>query len=377
MTRRLTMLAAALLITVPLSLEAKPKNKKQATTEPTVEAKIEAALARPIELFFDQASLDDVASHLRESLGVPVQIDHAALRDATILMTPPITYIGKGPTLEMALQLILPPVNLSWTVYQGTFLITTPKAAEKFYFTRAYDISDLVARDGDESLDIDQFLETICSLVEPTSWTDVGGQGTLRYIHSTRLHVIVVRQGWRTHRGIAEFLTSIRSVARSKPSVSKSGEPTRAATSVAPQGRMISTLEPNEEVRIRFTSGGCFHFVAFNFLIHGKSPRKMLVTEVDRLSKPTSEQPKGTVTLLEGDLSRIDKQLAFYRKKQPGGRCTTVETIEVSWFRDGTLSKKETFTDATCQKRHDAINWVSLATRANGRPQAVTAAPTE
>ena len=105
-------------------------------------------------------------------------------------------------------------------------------------------------------------------------------------------------------------------------------------------GRSIGALEVNQEVRIVFESQGCFNHQTFTLELNGKSLDQILVSGPDR---------KAMVSITDKDRTELDKSLDFYRSN-PGGECTTTDSITLTWLKFGVPIKKESFEDSTCSQ---------------------------
>lgn len=116
----------------------------------------------------------------------------------------------------------------------------------------------------------------------------------------------------------------------------------------------VSALTTGEEIRIEFSSRGCFHDTKYFYVLRGGSERVLDVSE----AKATwnAEKKKlvdlgvvkiGTVSLTGEDTNGLDSLFTFYRMKNPGV-CTTTDHIKVEYVRAGTIIGKEEFIDSSC-----------------------------
>ncbi len=110
--------------------------------------KIETALEGETEIDFFDTALSDVADWLRQTHNIPVVLDTRPLQDVGIAVDTPITFSIEGVTLATALDLVLRPLDLRWTVYQGVLLITTPEEEENQLITKVYPVDDLLPDDA-------------------------------------------------------------------------------------------------------------------------------------------------------------------------------------------------------------------------------------
>jgi hypothetical protein len=75
--------------------------------------------------------------------------------------------------------------------------------------TIVYPVADLLGRGKETRLDdLDDLVSTIATTVEPKSWANNGGEGTIEYYYRSR--AVVVRQTPEVHEQIAELLAGLR-----------------------------------------------------------------------------------------------------------------------------------------------------------------------
>lgn len=216
----------------------------------TGEEAILKALDEPASLAFVESPLAKLAEHIRQKHHIPVVLDMKGIEEAGLAADTPMTVDLSQIPLRDALDLALRDVNLSWTIKSGVLLITTPEGEETHMIARCYNVADLAAPAPDRSykgdslpgtaqvnggipplmqgmqgslphsvsmggelypgttpaLDFDGVIKMITSTVEPTSWDEVGGPGSI-----TRLgNVLVINQTLRIHGQIAVLLEEVR-----------------------------------------------------------------------------------------------------------------------------------------------------------------------
>jgi TolA-binding protein len=183
------------------------------------ERRINAALDSPTDVQFFETPLQDVVDYLRLFHEIPIELDKRALEDVGIATDVPITRSLQGITLRSALRLLLRDLDLTYTVEDEVLQITTPEEAEIRLSTVVYPVTDLV-RFRDESgnpwSDFDQLKNTLISTVEPVSWEDVGGPGSVYGMTYGDTDVLVLSQTQDVHREIADVLATLRRVAGTK-----------------------------------------------------------------------------------------------------------------------------------------------------------------
>ena len=198
-----------------------PKKEEAKAQQPDVSAEeaIEKALAAKTSCEFIETPLGDVVDFFREMHKINIIADKKALDDVGIGTDTPITARISGVSFCSALELILRPLDLSWTIHNEVLLVTTPEEAETMLVTKVYPVADLLApgdgkQPAGEDYDYDSLADVITSSVAPDSWDEVGGPGSLAVAPFGHVNALVISQTYHIHRKIARLLEELRKVAR-------------------------------------------------------------------------------------------------------------------------------------------------------------------
>ena len=200
-----------------------PAKDKQVAQEPPIrsgQAAIEKTLQEPIDLKFVEAPLLDVIDFLKKKSKVEIVLDTQCLADVGISGDTPVTVDLHTLPLRSALNLMLRPLKLAWTIHNDVLFITTPEEAEALLTTKVLDVSDLVlCKDSRGELwdDYDSLIDTITATTMQTTWDQVGGPGSVAPANFGTAKAIVVRQTYEVHYQLAELLESIRAIAKKNP----------------------------------------------------------------------------------------------------------------------------------------------------------------
>jgi hypothetical protein len=180
------------------------------------EAAMRLALNRPISFQFSQMPLGQVAATLRRKTGLQVLVDvgrNGKVADLDVSLDTPMSAEATNLPLELALDVLLKPLSLTWTYHRGCLFITTFERADDLRFARCYDVSDLPVfrdRSGKGVPDYDAIIDMIKATVLPTTWDDVGGPGSIAKIDQNRLQAISISQTWKIHLRVEQLLVSLR-----------------------------------------------------------------------------------------------------------------------------------------------------------------------
>ncbi len=179
------------------------------------EKAIMKALASPLPaLNFDNTKFEDVMKYLADFTDQPLVIDPAALREAALGYDSPITFkVPKGVAVRTVLRRILGEFGLTYVVKDEAIQIVSTARAKEMMVTRTYYLGDLL--DGGVSfgarvaliypgIQQAQMMQNAAALVEliknsvdPETWRENGGNGTITFFPPTR--AIVIRQTAEVH----------------------------------------------------------------------------------------------------------------------------------------------------------------------------------
>jgi hypothetical protein len=172
------------------------------------------ALATPLPAIdFNSSKFEDVMKYLADVTDQPLVIDPQALREAQIDYTTPITFKApKGVTVRTVLRRVLGEFGMTYIVKDETIQIVSIAKARETLTTRTYYLGDLVdggiglgarvalwwpgIQEAQMAANAKAIMDVI-KTVDPESWKDNGGQGTIAFFPLTR--TLVIRQTAEVH----------------------------------------------------------------------------------------------------------------------------------------------------------------------------------
>ena len=194
---------------------------------------LECRLGKLCSVDFKETPLEEVLDHFRESTGINIVADEPALTEAGVSLQRPITLRVEGIPLKKTLQMLLHQAHLSYVVQDGVVLITTEAQARGKLTCKIHPVGDLLAPADPLILPLGQddvFLawsmhtpagmrlldetpeETLINLItdsiEPASWCDSGGLGTIDYFAIGKS--LVVNQTPDVQEQVANLLCQLR-----------------------------------------------------------------------------------------------------------------------------------------------------------------------
>lgn len=180
------------------------------------EARIEAALAKRTSLKFVDTPLRDFVQFMADQTGLAFKLSKK-IEDVGVQADQPVSISVDSIPTEAALQQLLRDLNLTLMVQHELVIITSVEDSQlpENQITRVYPVADLLDvvripayEGGGLELDYGSLIETITLTIEPDSWSDVGGPGSVTQFDNSRSLVIATRRD--IHQKVAALLISLR-----------------------------------------------------------------------------------------------------------------------------------------------------------------------
>jgi hypothetical protein len=189
---------------------------EKATDLETGEEAILAALDEKTTVEFIDEPLSGVVQYFKHQRGIEIQVDTKALEDVKMGADTPISKSIRNVKFRSALNLILRDLDLTWVITDEVLMITTPEEAELHLTTRVYDVSGLAAVQdprGKRWQDFESLIRAITGTIDPESWEDVGGPGSMNELEYQGASVLIVRQTLDVHGQVRRLLDDLAKVA--------------------------------------------------------------------------------------------------------------------------------------------------------------------
>jgi hypothetical protein len=161
-------------------------------------------LDRLIDVDFGETPLALALDALTKQVGTQYLLDSKALVDLAITSDDPITLRLKQVPAEMALDMFLRPLQLSYTLRSGVVIVTSQTEMDTLAETRVY----YVPADSTQEL-----MQLIPSTVAPTTWATGGGLGAIVPFRDS----LVISQTPRAHQDIEKLLKDLEPVLTKGP----------------------------------------------------------------------------------------------------------------------------------------------------------------
>ncbi|HWC89688.1 MAG TPA: hypothetical protein VG433_08535 [Pirellulales bacterium] len=208
-----------------------------------VERAVYQALERPVNVEVRGMGLADAVRAINRSCGVNFVLDSKGLKEAGVAGDTEICCEIQGSSADVALAVMLRPVELTWVVFEGQPLITTVSNAETMLDLRVYPVHDLIiARDEKGTYaDFESLIDVVTSMAAPTTWSEVGGAGSIKPFFNSQS--IVVTQTREVHLQVEGLLAALRR-ARDVQGLGGVAASAPPAASYVPAAAMPATARP-------------------------------------------------------------------------------------------------------------------------------------
>jgi len=142
---------------------------------------------------------------------VRIKFDQKAIDDdGTVSLDDPITHATENEMVEAILFDLLEPRGLTWIPRGDSVVITTWTEADARLETMAYDVTELVVCPKTGKANMSMLIPALYETVNPDSWNEVGGAGSVVPMARSKSAVLIVRQTFSTHRKVGNFLSGLR-----------------------------------------------------------------------------------------------------------------------------------------------------------------------
>ncbi|MCE9528582.1 MAG: hypothetical protein K8R36_21265 [Planctomycetales bacterium] len=177
--------------------------------------RIEAALTERVSFTFSEEPLKDAIDAIQQRTGLPIVVATKKLEEAAIHLDSPVNLSMREVALESFFRHLLEEREMAILIRDEALVITTKDDARSNLTTRTYPVLDLVSytvtsNNGSRTTvtDYDSLIEVITTTLDPDSWDDVGGPGSIaEFVNAGAL---VTSQTRENHQRIATLLNSLR-----------------------------------------------------------------------------------------------------------------------------------------------------------------------
>ncbi|MFN0020741.1 MAG: hypothetical protein ACKVP0_20980 [Pirellulaceae bacterium] len=168
-------------------------------------SKVLAALDQTGDFEYAEVPLKQFLGSISHRFQIPMIVASKKLEEAGFNLEAPVTFTMSGVSLRTFLRNSLGDLGLTYTLEQELMVITTPEDAGSRLIMLFYPVHDLIDRNSPQ--DPQDLLDVITSAVDPDTWEDVGGPGSLKLVAEGWL---LVAQSQEEHEHLLEFLHQLR-----------------------------------------------------------------------------------------------------------------------------------------------------------------------
>lgn len=169
---------------------------------------IEEALKKETSIDIDDGTLLDAIRQLHETAGINIVVDTRALEEEGVSTDARVSIHVAGVSLRSVLKLLLTEHNLAVMIEDEVLKVTSKQRAEGRQIVVAYRVAEFVDQSSDGQAEFDELISLITTVVEPDSWQEVGGNGSVAANLPTS--ALVIRQTQDVHEQIQQLLSALR-----------------------------------------------------------------------------------------------------------------------------------------------------------------------
>jgi len=301
-----TMMIVVTVLCVWLALRGSEAQRKQEA--------IAAALNETTDIDFTDQPFDGVIAYLKAKHKIEIELDDKALADAGIGKNVVVTRYIKGITLRSALDQLLRDLDLTFNTRGGALFITTTSEAKKILLSIRYPITPPLYRPESPGSE-NELIDAIRSTIEPASWDESGGPGTIRFLPPKRC--LVIEQTQQVHREIARLLGMLAEP-ESPPQQSASvraiaaalDEQTNLDFTDLPVWDLVESLKAKSDIEIQidfksFDEAGIDGSTTVTYQVNGVALRSALKELLDELDLTTIVRDETLVIITKTEADQV------------------------------------------------------------------------
>lgn len=173
-------------------------------------AEIRRRLKSRADFHYVEESLGEVLKDISARAGVNIVIDTEGLAEEGLTVDSQVSLDAVEISFDSALELLLSNVRLTYIYKHEVLLVTSSLRSKGKLSVVSYAVADLVGDDKSTSDKFATIVDTIQLVVDPNSWSDVGGGGAIRAFPTASS--LIIRQTQDVHERIADLLSQLRRV---------------------------------------------------------------------------------------------------------------------------------------------------------------------
>lgn len=187
-------------VNYPADWKERTKNRTDNPVPMTDKEKaIFRTLKSTITVRFKDSRFEDVIEYIRTATGLRITMNKDTLDEANVSYDSTVSGDLKGVTVRFLLRKVLADKGLTFIIRNEAVEVVTPKFAKTLLVTRTYYVGDLAecACGLFSNEQAGMFMNMIQTSMDPKSWKENGGEGTISYNPATRS--VTIKQSAEFH----------------------------------------------------------------------------------------------------------------------------------------------------------------------------------
>lgn len=186
-------------------------------------APVWAVLQRPVTMDAQNVSLKDAIDSMVKDVRLNIRVDWDGLEQsaARVAKTRSVNFKIKEQPLGRALEKLTFPHQIRFLIQKDQLILTSRESAEKSsqsLFDIDYEVAPLVTivNPGRTDYDFDTLIDAVTTIVQPASWRDNGGLGSIERNSNQRMTTVRVHQNLDNHLIVSTLLDSLNRIQSGK-----------------------------------------------------------------------------------------------------------------------------------------------------------------
>jgi hypothetical protein len=198
------------------------------------EGKAMRALETKIDIDVRGKPLAETLAVFRGQLNIRFISERKSLEEIGFDSAEPMTVRASGIAASSAIETLCRLNGFAWMIVDGGVVITSHDDVSNSLRMKFYDVRDFAPpRRAPVARDFESLIRAITTYIEPKTWDEFGGPGSIAPYVSNGITALVISQTWQVHDKVAALLAQLRAIRQSG----------RAATGKAFAAPVVSAWE--------------------------------------------------------------------------------------------------------------------------------------
>lgn len=207
---------AAMIATFKQVLAKKEWNGSRSILLEESRKRFRRAMAQKVTLNVKEIPLVDILASIEKQTKRSLVIDQKSLGNLGITPDDTLSYQGNNRSLRTIQDELLREIESVWALRFDMVMLTSREQVQNCPEITIFEVTDLLKTSGGTNFDYASLIDLISTTVEPESWSDIGGIGTMTELTLHGRAFLVVCQTEDVVEEIEQLFTGLRVIQKSK-----------------------------------------------------------------------------------------------------------------------------------------------------------------